>query len=81
MTKGKYDWLRFWVHFAFGIILGLVISVAVFGFPLDLWSAARWTLIAGLTLTIAIVGGLYGDPFWTRLLESRFFKLLVHWWP
>lgn len=81
MAKEKYDWLRFWVHFAFGILPGLVIGVAIFGFWFELSSIARWTLITGVTLTIAILGGLYGDPFWTRLLESRFFRLLAHWWP
>jgi hypothetical protein len=81
MTSTGYDWLKFWVHFAFGTVLGLVISIAVFGFWFELPSIVTWSLIAGVTLTIATLGGVYGDPFWTRLLESRFFKLLAHWWP
>jgi hypothetical protein len=80
--KTKYDWLRFWMHFAFGIVLGLVVSFAVFGSWFDLSSIARLALIAGITLTVAILGGLYGDLFWTRLLESRFFRFLAYWsWP
>ena len=81
MASEKYDWLRFWVHFAFGVILGLILSVAIFGFWFELSSSARWILIAGVTLTIGIIGGVYGDLFWTKLLESRFFRLLANWLP
>jgi hypothetical protein len=79
MAKAKYDWLRFWVHFAFGTILGLIISFAIFGFWFDLSPMTSWALIAGTTLTIAILGAVYGDPFWTKLLESRFFRFLAYW--
>jgi hypothetical protein len=80
--KAKYDWLKFWVHFTFGTFLGLVVSFAVFGSWFDLFSAQRWILTAGTTLIVGILGGFFGDLLWTRLLGSRFFRLLSHWsWP
>ena len=79
MEKEKFDWLRFWLHFLFGAVLGFVMSFSVFDLAFEFSNSVTWALTLITTLSIAILGGLYGDPFWTRLLESRLFRFLFYW--
>lgn len=73
MSDKDYDWFRFWVHFAFGALLGAVMGLVFWmqswhpGLPLWLW-------VGGFSLGIALVGGTYGDRFWGWLLSN------LRWW-
>lgn len=79
MIEKPMDWLRFWIHFAFGAFLGFVFGASFFGLVLDIESPVRWLLVSVATLTLGVLGGLYGDPFWERVLASRFVQWFLHW--
>ena len=73
-----YDWERFWIHFVFGALLGVFIWV-VFSARYSIFGIAswHWPWAAGFCLAMALLGGIFGDRFWTWFLENlRWFR----WW-
>jgi len=64
----SYDWQRFWIHFVCGALFGAGIG---FCFWLQNWPSGlpAWVYITFLSLAIALLGGIYGDSFWERLLR------------
>jgi hypothetical protein len=76
----KIDWLRFFIHFVFGAVIG-----GVFGFKC--WAKSSYALSTSITPGILFVGGgaiLFGfiagcfrDDFWYSFKE-RF--LCRYWW-
>jgi hypothetical protein len=54
MNQPKFDWFRFWVHFGFGMALGIV-----FGFRVWIWYPFSSGLQAtGILASRSILGGL-----------------------
>jgi hypothetical protein len=67
-TEQPYDWQRFWIHFVFGALLGALIGFFSWFRP---WypGLSMWHCIAIPSLALALLGGIYGDRFWERLLS------------
>ena len=62
--KKKYDWLGFWVHFAFGALLGAGLGLRVWIGHLNGSTAAGWCCIIGGSLLFGLVLGVCKDGFW-----------------
>jgi hypothetical protein len=65
MEEAEFDWVKFFLHFIFGVFLGFL---ALFSwwklFSIDSWASLLW-----LPLLIGIIGGIYGDRFWKWFLK------------
>jgi hypothetical protein len=64
--KKKLDPLKFALHFAFGLILGILVCLP--------WGFDPISIIA--ILLVATIGGFYGDRFWHWFINSFWFR----WW-
>lgn len=67
------------MHFVIGAIFGLTLGFVFFGYWLEVPLVMQGLLITGVSLTMAILGAIHGDRFWTRLFESRLFRILLRW--
>jgi hypothetical protein len=67
MAEHNYDWLRFWVHFVCGALLGGLLGIH--------WQSPLW--ICGCALAVGLVAGIWGDRFWNRFLENMRW---LRWW-
>jgi hypothetical protein len=76
MDAHDYDWLRFWIHFVCGALLGGLLGT---GSWLHHWHSGMSPLfwIGGCALAAGLVAGIWGDRFWESFLEDiRWFR----WW-
>jgi hypothetical protein len=63
-----YDWQRFWIHFVCGALFGAVLG-ALFWFRNGDSGLSAWLCIGGVSLAVALLGGVLGDRFWERLVR------------
>ena len=73
MDNKDYDWFRFWVHFVFGVLLGVVMGL-VFCMRSRQPSLHPWLLACCCSLIMGFAGGIYGDRFWEWFLRN------IYWW-
>jgi hypothetical protein len=67
-TEQPYDWQRFWIHFVFGALFGALIGF--FSWFRNWYPGLSvWHCIVIPSLALALLGGIYGDRFWERLLS------------
>ncbi len=68
--RESFDWARFVVHFVIGAVFGAFLGVG--------WSASsgsiHWPAVIGVSLGVGILGGFFGDAFWTRFISA------LRWW-
>ena len=64
-----YDWQRFWTHFVCGALFGVFLG-AVFWFRTWDPGLSAWLCIGGTSLAVALLGGVFGDRFWERLVRG-----------
>lgn len=76
----KIDWLRFWIHFLIAGLVGVVVSLSIFGLAFAMGSFAQFSAVITMSLTFAVLGGLYGEVFWERLLRDGFIRFLRWLW-
>ncbi|MEX2581376.1 MAG: hypothetical protein WD342_20130 [Verrucomicrobiales bacterium] len=69
---GDRNWTKFWLHFAFGAIIGIVIGFGIFA-QTEFASATDGsrtpilTILSISSLTIGLLGGLFGDDLWAQI--------------
>jgi hypothetical protein len=61
----KVDWVRFLLHFAFGLFLGLL---ALVSWNL-IFEVKSWIDLVWLPVLLGIVGGIFGDRFWEKFIR------------
>jgi hypothetical protein len=59
------DWAKFVLHFIFGVFIGVILEIG-WGIFFDIES---WVDLIWLPIVIGILGGMYGDRFWEKLLN------------
>jgi len=59
------DWTKFILHFIFGLFLGILVTVG-YGFFFD---AKSWIELIWFPVLIGVLGGIYGDRFWEKILS------------
>jgi hypothetical protein len=61
----RVDWVQFFLHFVFGLFLGLLgmVSWGLF-FDVESWVGLLW-----LPVIVGILGGIFGDRFWERFVK------------
>ena len=74
MPRRKFDWFGFWVHFVFGLIVGGLIGLYI-------WGRSDWRLstsfipglcfIGGGSLIGGVVAGFCQEEFWEGLSAAR----------
>ena len=66
------NWTKFWLHFAFGAIIGIVVGFGIFAQTeyASSTSDSNTPLVAILCLTsliLGLLGGVYGDDLWAQI--------------
>ena len=68
------NWTKFWLHFAFGIIVGVVVGFGFFAQSeyASSTSDSNTPLIVIISLTslsLGLLGGIYGDELWAQIYK------------
>jgi hypothetical protein len=63
--KLKVDWVKFLLHFIFGLFLG---SLAVVSWGL-LFEVRSWVDLLWLPVLVGILGGIFGDRLWDKFVK------------
>jgi len=63
--KLKVDWVKFLLHFIFGLFLGLL-GVVSWGL---LFEARSWVDLLWLPVLLGILGGIFGDRLWEKFVK------------
>lgn len=77
MEAERLDRLRFWIHLIFGAFIGALTGVVILFAWFSALTAVSLFLFCVWTLTIALLGGLYGDRFWDAL--GRLYRFFTRW--
>jgi hypothetical protein len=76
-NNGKYDWFGFWVHFAFGVIAGIIAGLYVLA-QTPYYNSPSWLPMilfgAGGALAGSVIAGIFRDDFWEQFLS------FWRWW-
>jgi hypothetical protein len=80
-TNGRFDWWRFWVHFAFGAVLGGLAGVYLW---VRYWphSPLGWLAIPAVGIPLGVVAGYFGEQYWESFRDRGWWNPLnwFHWW-
>lgn len=61
----KIDWVKFLLHFIFGLFLG---SLAMVSWKL-IFEVNSWMELLWLPILVGILGGIFGDRFWEKFVK------------
>ena len=66
------DRMKFWLHFVFGAILGVVLGLGIFSQTSYASSTSDWegpltVILLGSAVVVGTLGGFYGDELWAQI--------------